>query len=91
MASALVFTLAVTAGTAVGYAGEAEDKAPNGFPVLVELKEDHGLTTFAILRDWETDVMYLYVSTPYGVALTPRLNADGTLYTGISPDESGGN
>ena len=74
--------LAFTAGAAVGSGGKAEDKPPNGFPIMREWADTHNDVTTALYRDWETDVEYFLVRTPEGVAITPRLNADGTPYTG---------
>ena len=45
------------------------------------VSEDRGVVvTVRIFEDVETGINYFVVTTPNCVSVTPRLNADGTLY-----------
>lgn len=59
--------------------------AEQTWPLKIWAQNDNGVLKTWNLKDEETGVEYIVVSTySYrgGTCITPRLNADGTLYTG---------
>ena len=62
-------------------------KAEQTYPLKIWVQNDNGMCKTWNLVDENTDVNYIVVTTnrgneEYSIAITPRLNADGSLYTG---------
>lgn len=62
-------------------------KSEQSYPLKIWGQNTNGSYHTLVVVDSETGVNYVVVSTErangeYSIAITPRLNADGTLYTG---------
>ena len=62
-------------------------KAEQTYPLKIWVQNDNGMCKTWNLVDENTGVNYIVVTTnrsneEYSIAITPRLNADGSLYTG---------
>ena len=83
---ACIVLCAVMALMLIGCAAKA-DAAEQTSPLKIWGQNTNGAYHTAVVVDDETGVNYVVVSTScysnaIPIAITPRLNADGTLYTG---------
>lgn len=81
----IVYALALVAAFFVGACSPVQAEAEQKYPLKIWKQNENGKYETACVVDEETGVNYVVVSLEqYGKAasidITPRMNADGTLY-----------
>lgn len=81
----LVFVLCCCMMFVLGACATSSVSAEQTWPLKIWAQNDNGILQTWNLKDEDTGVEYIVVSTynhKGGTCITPRYNADGTLYTG---------
>lgn len=77
-------TILIISCIAIGFLVGCGVNTKAGHDKEIAITEDNGdiSKTVYVLTDRVTGVQYIATHIGYGTAITPRYNADGTLYTG---------
>ena len=77
----ITLAVAVMLAVLVGCGVKATHDTKDEFEIR-KVEDNDNFVTYVILTDNETDVEYIVATSPDGMAICPRYNADGSLYVG---------